>query len=571
MPGRHRTQRRSNRTPAERRTAARRVPLLLLLPLLVVLLAGGGVLANAIHREHGSRSATDSGHVPGAARRCAGQLAVPVVVSPELTGAVTRLAADWHAGHPSVGGRCLSATVTPQDSASAAVYLAGTRTPTVWIPDSSIWSSRLAATHRAIVRSTGPVASSPLVVAAAPGAVTQVRREAAAGWPGVLGGSLLPRITDPSTTAAGALTVLGAAAAASTSSAAQSTVVGLFLRLQAATFPSAAAGFAALRTDPRHPPAFITSEQAVYAANAEHVSAPVTAVYPTGPTPVLDYPVVEVASAHPSSSAAAAAAAFTRMLRTRAAAATFASIGLRDPAADPLAESVDGVSATQVRPAGTPPVTVQATAARLWRAASKPSRLLAVFDVSGSMNDPARPGGHRKIVIAAHAARQALGVLPDDWTLGLWTFATPTESTAGWTELAPLEALRRDRQRLLAAAASLPDRVGGNTPLYRTALAAFTDVSRHYDPAAVNVVVLLTDGSNVDPNGHLSLKQLVGTLRHRYNPREPVRIVTLAFGRDADTSALRQISAATHGQSYRVDDAAAIRQVIVDSIIANNR
>jgi Ca-activated chloride channel family protein len=117
----------------------------------------------------------------------------------------------------------------------------------------------------------------------------------------------------------------------------------------------------------------------------------------------------------------------------------------------------------------------------------------------------------------------------------------------------------------------LPRRVGGNTALYTTALAAFTDVSAHYDPAAVNVVVLLTDGANVNPGAHLSRKQLLATLGTRYNPRKPVHIVTIAFGRDADVSTLRRIAAVTHGQSYRVSSAAQIQQVIVESIIANNR
>jgi Ca-activated chloride channel family protein len=546
---------------------------------LTVLLVVGGGIAYVLNRQDDKRpvaadsSTTSSGSAaPSSAQRCTEQLAVPVVVSPELATVVTKLAAEWQATQPTLAGRCLSATVTPQDSVAAAAALTGVRRPVVWIPDSSIWSTRLAAAHRSTVRIQASVATSPLVVAAAPTSAAVLRRAATTGWTGLLRGTVPLRITDPDTTAAGALTTLNATAHAGTSASAQTTLVGLFLRLQNATLRSASAGFAALRADPRSVPGFVASERDVVAANAQHGSAVAAAVYPAGPTPLLDYPLVQVMPTHSAQLAISAATAFGSVLRTATARAAFTSIGLRDAHADPLpaAEASGAAAFPRVRPAGAAPAAVQAVETRLWRAASKPSQLLSVIDVSGSMKDRVRRGASKKITIAASAAQQALRVLPDDWTVGLWTFATHPRPATDWTELVSLRGVHTGRARLLAAAATLPRRVGGNTALYSTALAAFNDVSAHYNPSAVNVVVLLTDGSNVDPGTTLSLKKLLATLGSRYNPRKPVRIVTIAFGHDADVSALRKISAATHGQSYRVEDAAEIQAVIVQSVIANN-
>jgi Ca-activated chloride channel homolog len=111
--------------------------------------------------------------------------------------------------------------------------------------------------------------------------------------------------------------------------------------------------------------------------------------------------------------------------------------------------------------------------------------------------------------------------------------------------------------------------VGGNTALYDTALAAFQDVSAHYDPSSVNVVALLTDGTDVDPDG-IGLHALITRLKAEYDPAKPVHIVTIGFGADADAGALGRIAAATHGQSYVVKNSKDIVGVVLDSIIANN-
>jgi Ca-activated chloride channel homolog len=268
---------------------------------------------------------------------------------------------------------------------------------------------------------------------------------------------------------------------------------------------------------------------------------------------------------------AAAMALFEPQLMAEAARSRLAAVGLRAPSGRPLTpdSTTTGISPQQVTPA---PATVtpaqQAAALHLWAAAAQPSQLLAAIDVSGSMADNSG-NGKSKIQVVTAAAETAMTLVPDDWTMGLWTFSLHPPPATDWTELVPLGPVKTQHAALTGAAASLPTRAGGNTGLYDTALAAFQDVSAHYDPASVNVVALLTDGADLDPDS-VGMAALLSRLKAGYNPSKPVHIVTIGFGADADANALKQISDATHGQSYLVKDPKDILGVLLDSIIANH-
>src|SRR5205823_3258278 len=75
-------------------------------------------------------------------------------------------------------------------------------------------------------------------------------------------------------------------------------------------------------------PVVPVAEQAVVASDRAAGGAPVSAVYPDGGTPVLDYPVVEVGRA--SSAAAPAVDVVVRTLTSPAAAAAVRADGFRD-------------------------------------------------------------------------------------------------------------------------------------------------------------------------------------------------------------------------------------------------
>ena len=543
-----------------------------LLTVLVVVLALAAVAAAgylSLHDRTKSAAAASAGNAQGP---CTGTVTVPVVVTPAVEPAVRTVAQRWAASRPAVDGRCASAQVTAQASAAAVPVIAHGPRAMLWIPDSTVWSGLLTSGAPALAPAVtvgASIGTSPIVVAAASGHSAALNAVASHGWAAVMTSGAPATLSDPTTTSAGALVALALQAGAGSAPGASATLVGAFVRLAATAVPATAAGLSALLTHPGSAPAFTASEQDVFASNHGRSSAAVTAVYPTGPTPVLDFPVVRVVPTGTDATVAAAATRFTAELSTPRARQDLAAAGIRDPSGSPLAATAgSGIAARSVTALPAPTATSLTSAARLWRAATKPSRLLAVIDVSGSMAEDAG-NGQSKIAIAAGAAQTAMTLVPDDWTLGLWSFSVAPPPATDWTEVVPLRPVRDQRQSFAAAAGTLPARVGGDTALYDTALAAFQAVTSSYDPSSVNVVALLTDGAEVDPDG-IDLPTLLARLKASYNPAKPVHIVTIGIGSGADLAALRQISAATQGQTYAVSNPGDIKGVLLDSIVANN-
>jgi Ca-activated chloride channel homolog len=512
---------------------------------------------------------TPAAAVSSSSATCTNGVNLDVITTPPIEAAVQQVAQTWVESKPQVGADCVSVQVSGGDSSTTAEEIAAKQTNEVWIPDSSIWPTQLAAVHPSLAPLLAigqSVGTSPLVVAAAPGHTASLAATAKSGWPAILTTASDVAVPNPLTTATGALATLVVQSAAGSAP----TVVGAFGRLAASSVPSVSSGFAALQTKPTTAPPFVSSEQDLVLANRGQTPRVADAVYPSGPAPVLDFPVVRVSRPDASPQLVAAQKLFVSQLASSSARQAFAASGLRADPKLPLAPATDvtGIAQEPVTATSSPSRTALVNASRLWVAAVKPSNLLAAIDVSGSMGEDGG-NGRTKIALAAGAAETALTIIPDSWTLGLWTFATPTDTSPRWTELVPLTSMSWNRKTLESAAGTLPNRVGGNTPLYETAWAAFQDVSRNYVDGDVNIVALLTDGANVDQSG-MTLDTLTARLKVSYKSSRPVRIVTIGIGPDADTNALQQISNATHGQSYTVRDPTDIRTVLLQAIVANN-
>jgi Ca-activated chloride channel homolog len=105
----------------------------------------------------------------------------------------------------------------------------------------------------------------------------------------------------------------------------------------------------------------------------------------------------------------------------------------------------------------------------------------------------------------------------------------------------------------------------GDTGLYDTTLAALRAVKRSFAPGRLNIVVLLTDGINDDPDGGISKQELLTRLKAEQGDRK-VAVITIAFGANADVATLRQISQATGGIPYVVRDPREIVRVFTEVI-----
>ena len=88
-----------------------------------------------------------------------------------------------------------------------------------------------------------------------------------------------------------------------------------------------------------------------------------------------------------------------------------------------------------------------------------------------------------------------------------------------------------------AAIASVKPQHTG-TGLYDTILAAYTAARDHYAPGTSNQIMVFTDGINADDRGSISRKELVRRLERAKDPRRPVQLSVVGFGKPAELQAL---------------------------------
>ena len=207
-----------------------------------------------------------------------------------------------------------------------------------------------------------------------------------------------------------------------------------------------------------------------------------------------------------------------------------------------------------------------------WATNRKSARVLLVMDVSGSMGDPAGTDDYQtKLDLAKDAAVEALDEFKSDDGVGLPIFSTQLgpDASQSHLDLQPVDAIGPNKERLARSIGGLTPIAG--TPLYDVARSSFTEMVDAYDPARINAVILLTDGVNDDgdtSNDSAQLKALLEVLRSASSGENatPVRMFTISYGSDADTSALSSIAEASNGAAYNATDATAIRRVFAQVV-----
>ncbi|MGX7677631.1 substrate-binding domain-containing protein [Jatrophihabitans sp. DSM 45814] len=555
-----------------------------LLALLLIAVAGG-VIALLRHDRTSVQSATGGGS-------CASGLSLSVIAAPAIAPALTNLADEWTANKPVVDGVCPSVQVHATKSADAEATLSksGVAVPDLWIPDSSLWLQRLRQdtdgldTPARSIWNYPSIASTPLVLAGSAAAAPALKASAAKGWSGVLTGTTggagaqpTAAVTDPTASTEGLLTLLTAQSALDGDGSAPSRqLVSTLVGLSQSTLSGSDAGFLAIDQQAAKAKPFPATEQQVVLANSSTSSsksdtAKVVAVYPAGKTLFLDFPVAQFSPPGGDPARRDVARAFVAELTSAAAHTQFTAAGLRDRAGDPLPETqaTVGASPQVLTRLATPSNDRVSDSLRVWSAAERANRTLVVIDLSGSMSEVA--GGQTKIAFAAAAEKAAVDFFPDSSSLGLWGFSVDRSPGQDWQQFVPLGPLGSQvgtttrRQALIQASAQLPNLTGGDTGLYNTALAAYESVRASYDPAAVNSVVLLTDGSNTATTG-VDLNTLLSRLRSETSTTRPLPVITIAIGANADVATCKQISQATNATSYVVAQPGDIRGVFLDAI-----
>lgn len=435
-------------------------------------------------------------------------------------------------------------------------------TSDIWIPDSGTWLDGLTKDAAARWTTGDSVATSPV------GLVTPSGASAPTSWASVILGTDPLKVAVPDRDAASRLAFYAATNPLPELNVDSGGRLILLSRFAAASTERLLAEHAA---DPTAVPSFPISEQAAYVYDRQPNNRPVGVLFPTAGTVFLDYPYLTRADLDAGRQSAAAALAEELRSATTRAELTAAGFRTSDSDAGP---KIAGRSAGAMTAIALPAAAARMQAAAQWHVLATDMRMLPLIDVSGSMAWPAGQTGRTRADLLVGAATRALQRLPAGSEIGAWIFSTAQSGPKqDWKELAPIRPLdatvggETQREILAKLLATINSRLGGDTGLYDSTLAAFRMMTRTYQPNFVDSVVVMTDGVNDDTTGGLSLSQLLATLKREYDPQRPVRIVTIGMG-EADPTALRQISAATGGTSYVAKNPADIDTVLVRALLA---
>ncbi len=521
----------------------------------LVVLALGAVF---VVRSFGSQSGAD-GFLGG--KSCDNPTQIRLSTTPEFQTFV-EAAAKSLAGKGGDNTPCLQFTITAAPSAKVAQEVAGgsDNRPDVWIPDSSLWVSQADDGETVPSIAVPSVASSPLVL---------VGRNAnfadTSSWLRAMGGAE-PALLDPLSTSAGALALLAVQAERQKTSASDTQVaqviVPLAQRLGSMAKPYTDAGSLFGRATQDGSQVVVpASEQSFVQYQDSHPDAQLKPIVPGTGTLVLDYPIV-VTSKSDSEAMMDAAKTLGSELITDSAVKARDDAGFRDSLGTPLSGGRGVGDITQLtKPTGE---AIDKTLLN-WTRLSLSTHSLAVIDISGSMGE--KVGTKTRMQLTIEAAGGGLALFPNSASLGLWTFSTKIgPDGADYKELVPIGPLSdRQRKKILDNLKIQRPVPNGGTGLYDTAIAAVRAVRQQYDSSAVNSILLFTDGKNDDP-GSPTLQQTVKTLEGLRDPARPVRIIALGMGPDVNADELRQLAAATGGQSYVTRNPTDLREVFIDAL-----
>ena len=303
---------------------------------------------------------------------------------------------------------------------------------------------------------------------------------------------------------------------------------------------------------------------------------PLVAVYPKEGTLVADHPWVVLRAPWVDEAKQRAAAGFLDYLQSEPIQTRFQEAGFRtsEGRAGPQLSQANGLLPDQPARVLAPPAPkVVAAALQSWNAARKRSNVLAVFDVSGSMKEEVPgTGGKTKMDLVKSATGQALALFAPETNLGTWVFSSNLAGDRDWAESVPIGPTNAKlpngklRREVLAESLAALQATDGDTGLYDTTLAAFQAVQRSYAPQRINIVVMLTDGINDDPTGGIDRAELLRRLKAEQRKDQPVQIITVAYGANADAASLKLISQATGGLAYVSRDPRDILRVFTDAI-----
>jgi Ca-activated chloride channel family protein len=421
--------------------------------------------------------------------------------------------------------------------------------PSVWIPDSSAEVNRVNERLGRTLTKLGSIATSPVVLAMRQADVGMVGRTRSLTWSAISrvgrppeGPRVRVARADPTSTAAALLGTIGLYTTADDASGRRA-IEQMLVPVVGGDETGAVCAMGQVGADGDEPPgAVITPEHLVVARSRGRLGGScggrtdregdrLDAVYPSDPTPFLDYPYVLLEAAFEDDEREALWRQFFTFLQSDPEARkAMCEAGLRDP--DRRVCGTIGVQDgvlpfTPLTPLLAPDGGTVEGRLGQWGAARRAAWALLVLDVSGSMRSPlpGQPGGDR-MSAAREAAENAVQLMGSRDHIGLWQFSTRLEGSRDHRELVPLGPVETQREPVRNALRGMRATTG-DTGLYDTIIAGVAnlrDEGGGGDDA--NALVVVTDGENDDPSSVTTVDDVIDQLIGG----RPVHVFLLTFG-----------------------------------------
>ncbi|OXM49213.1 hypothetical protein CFP75_19750 [Amycolatopsis alba DSM 44262] len=464
---------------------------------------------------------------------------VAVAASPDIAPAVTQTAKD-------LGLACVVFDVQSRDSLQVAGELPGT-TPRfqAWIPSSTLFLRRADGSPV-----SGPsVASSPVVLA------VQEPVAKALGWPGksltwadVLGSAgIAAGMPDPVRDPVGVSALLALRDVAKDSVDPAAAYVALLRKFSAGASPTV----------------YPASENAVLRHNSELSGGEVALVAAYSPAALsLDYPFVELAGATPQQGRAVAE--LKRALLYGSATSTQSGLRGSGGQALRLPETDRRVEAQGQRSAEIPAAVEVDKALSAWAGVTASARVQVLIDVSGSMSAPVPGTGKSRLRITLEAAENALHLFKPASQIRFLAFATKVDGERDYREILPMAPVGQQLKAVdrLRAVRAVPD---GQTGLYDSVLDVYRLARKEWEQGKLNLVIVMTDGRDTDPDG-IGREKLMAELGKLRDPERPLPLIAIGIGPEADETELAQLVAPSGGQTFLSRDPAKIGEVFYGAL-----
>lgn len=162
-----------------------------------------------------------------------------------------------------------------------------------------------------------------------------------------------------------------------------------------------------------------------------------------------------------------------------------------------------------------------------WSLVRKQADVILLFDISGSMMNDG------KMDQAKQAAEAFIEGLESYTRVGLVVFSDSVR------EVVALNRLETNRYDIEANIRNL--RADGGTELYQAIARTVEDLSNVDEAGRIRAVVLLSDGADTGDQGYVKNDALAAIQNNR-DSRNPVFVIPLAYGEDADTQTLLSIA-----------------------------